>query len=172
MSLESRIMITPPTDNLYKFMSIFGLVVVFSSAAFWWSASNEYDQFFESNAEYVNSIFEGGKAYEKFAKKTNEGIAIYNSVAGDQSLLSEEQKKELDKILIESEKLSKEADAIINSNPATRIAMNTRTDKYDMAKYMSFSGIFIGVLVSVFGFYLWHTRLQKYIDQLHKSNSA
>jgi len=40
-------MISPPTDNLYKFMAIFGLVMIISAFAFWWKASNDIDNFVE-----------------------------------------------------------------------------------------------------------------------------
>lgn len=110
-------MISPPTDNLYKFMAVFGLVVIFSSVAFWWQARNNLDDFFEANIEYVNSIFKSGEAYEKFATKTNEGIAIINSVGRNIKLLSEAQREQFDKILAESEMLKVEAGAIIKSNP-------------------------------------------------------
>jgi len=161
-------MITPPTDNLYKFMAIFGLTIVFSSAAFWWNASNKHDEFFESNLEYINGIFEGGEAYKKYAEKVNEGIAIHNSVHGDQTRLSQEQLQQLDTIFISAEILGAEAQRLIDSNPAKRIAMSNRSEKYHMARFISLMGIGLGILISAFGFYLWHTRVQKYIDQLHE----
>ncbi|TOJ57438.1 hypothetical protein CGI36_23640, partial [Vibrio parahaemolyticus] len=75
-------MLTPPTDNLYKFMAVFGLIMILSSGAFWWKASNELSEFFERSESYVNDIPKSGEAYGKFAEKTNEAIAIYNSVGG------------------------------------------------------------------------------------------
>ncbi|MFP3977621.1 hypothetical protein [Marinobacter sp. KMM 10035] len=165
-------MISPPTDNLYKFMAIFGLVMVVSSIVFWWEASNNFDDFFESNVEYVNTIFESGEAYEKFAKKTNERIDIYNIVGGNIELLSDEQRQKLDEILVESEELKVKAGAIVESNPAARVAMNTRLEKYKLAKALSILGLIVGALVSIFGFYLWHSRLQRYIDQLHRNKGA
>ena len=165
-------MISPPTDNLYKFMAVSGLVVIFSSVTFWWQARNNFDIFFEENTDYVNSIFEGSEAYEKFATKTNEGITIINNVSGNIKSLSEAQREQLDKILAESEILKIEAGAIIKSNPATRIAMNTQMEKYNLAEMLSILGVISGTLISAFGFYLWHFRLQRYIDHLHRSGNA
>ncbi|MEL4428890.1 hypothetical protein [Shewanella mangrovisoli] len=165
-------MLTPPTDNLYKFMAIFGLIIVFSSAAFWWKSSDEFDQFFDANTDYVNNIFKGGDAYTKFANETNKGIDIYNSVRGDWSKLTEKQKEDLAIIMKESEKLRDDADQIINGNPAKRIALQSRTERYQLAKVVSFIGIAFGSIVSAMGFFLWHTRLQKYIDDLHRNQNV
>ena len=110
-------MISPPTDNLYKFLAVLGLLIAGSSGAFWWNASNDFDAFFESNEGYINMMFEGAEAYGRFAAKTNEGIAIYNSDQGDINSLSETHKKELDAILQGSEKLKVETGALLDANP-------------------------------------------------------
>ncbi|WP_290518060.1 hypothetical protein [Alcanivorax sp.] len=160
-------MISPPTDNLYKFLAVLGLLIAGSSGAFWWNASSNFDTFFESNEEYINMMFEGAEAYGRFAAKTNEGIAIYNSVQGDVSSLSESQKKELDAILQESEELKIKTGALLDTNPAKRFTINSKLEKYQWARNISVLGGTLGVLVSGFGFYFWHVRLQRHIDHLH-----
>lgn len=165
-------MLTPPTDNLYKFMAVFGLVMVLSSGVFWWKASNEFSDFFEKSETYVNDIPKSGKAYGKFADKTNEAIAIFNSVGGDGSKLTKDQKVAIKAILAEAEVLGDEAERIIYRNPAKRIALNSRLKNYELAKWVCFGGIILGLLVSTSGFYFWHTRLQIYIDKLHRENDV
>lgn len=160
-------MLSPPTDNLYKFLAVLGLLIAGSSGAFWWNASNDFDAFFEANEEYVNMIFGGAEAYGRFAEKTNEGIAIYNSAHGDINSLSEDQKEELDAILQETEKLKVETGALLDANPAKRVTINSKLEKYQWARNISVLGGALGVLVSVFGFYFWHVRLQRHIDHLH-----
>ena len=165
-------MITPPTDNLYKFMSIFGLFIIMTMSAFWWNAAEKYDQFIELNMDYIYDTYEGSDAYRQFAEKVNEGIAIYNSAGGDKELFSEQQKKDFDKIMIEADELKKHSDAWASKNPKQRITMNSHREKYNTAKWLSIGGILIGGIISFFGFYLWHTRLQKYIDETYKQKSA
>jgi len=41
------------------------------------------------------------------------------------------------------------------------------TKKYQWARNISVLGGALGVLVSGFGFYFWHVRLQRHIDHLH-----
>ncbi len=96
-------MLSPPTDSLYKFLAVLGLLIAGSSGAFWWSAFSDFDEFFEANEEYVNMVFEGADTYGRFAEKTNEAIAIHNSVHGNIGSLSEERKERLGEILKESE---------------------------------------------------------------------
>ncbi|EGR3265120.1 hypothetical protein L7E62_004656 [Vibrio parahaemolyticus] len=165
-------MLTPPTDNLYKFMAVFGLIMILSSGAFWWKASDELSEFFERSESYVNDIPKSGVAYGKFAEKTNEAIAIYNSVGGDRSKLTQQQELALEAILADAEILRDEADQIINRNPAKRIALNSRFERYKLVKLVSFAGIILGLLISALGFYFWHTRLQIYIDKLHRENDV
>ncbi len=160
-------MLSPPTDNLYRFLAVLGLLISLSSGAFWWKASNDFDTFFETNEEYVNMMFEGAEAYGRFAEKTNEGIAIFNSVHGDINSLSEAQITEIDAILQESEKLKIETGALLAANPAKRVTINSKLEKYQWARIISVLGGSLGVLVLVFGFYFWHVRLQRYIDHLH-----
>jgi hypothetical protein len=160
-------MISPPTDNLYKFLAVLGLLIAGSSGAFWWNASNDFDAFFESNEEYINTMFERTEAYGRFAAKTNEGITIYNSVQGDVNSLSEAQKQELDAILQDSEKLKIETGALLDVNPAKRLTINAKLNKYQWVRNISVLGGAFGGLVSVFGFYFWHVRLQRHIDYLH-----
>lgn len=160
-------MISPPTDNLYKFLAVLGLLIAGSSGAFWWNASNDFDAFFESNEGYINMMFEGAEAYGRFAAKTNEGIAIYNSDQGDINSLSENHKKELDAILQGSEKLKVETGALLDANPAKRFTVNSKLEKYQWARNISVLGGALGVLISGFGFYFWHIRLQRHIDHLH-----
>jgi len=122
--------------------------------------------------EYLNKIIEGRDKYERFVKKTNELINIYNSVDGNIKLLSEEQRDELDKLIVESEELKLEAGMIFESNPGITITMQIRLHKYELAKRLSILGLIIGVIISILGFYLWHVRLQKYIDQLHRNTGT
>jgi esterase/lipase len=153
-------------------MAVFGLIMALASGAFGWKASSEFSDFFEKSESYINGIPKSGEDYEKFAKKTNEAIAIYNDVGGDLSKLTKRQKLDITSILAEVEVLKGEADRIINRNPAKRMFLNSRLERYKLAKLISFTGIILGLLVSGMGFYLWHTRLQLYIDKLHRENST
>ncbi len=56
---------------------------------------------------------------------------------------------------------------LLAANPAKRVTINSKLEKYQWARIISVLGGSLGVLVLVFGFYFWHVRLQRYIDHLH-----
>ena len=153
-------------------MSIFGLFIIMSASAFWWNASEDYDEFLESNANYIFDTYQGSDAYVNFAKKVNEGIAIYNSVGGNKEHFTEQQKNDFDEIMLEAIRLQKYTDEWANKYPAKKVTLTSRKDKYDTAKWLSICGITLGAIISFIGFYLWHTRLQKYIDETYKQDNA
>lgn len=153
-------------------MAVFGLGIIISTSTFWWNAENKFDEFLESNINFLYHATENNEAYEKFIKKVNEGIAIYNSVGGDKNLFTDQQKNDFDAIMNEAEKLQKPANESVNPDPVKRIILNSRREKYEVAKWLSITAISIGVIISFLGFYLWHTRLQKYIDEEHKNKHA
>lgn len=140
-----------------------------SSFAFWWQASNEHYLFLEANEEYVNNMISGGETYERFAKKTNEALALLYNVDGSIKHLSKEQRKEVESILNEAQKLNAETGLLLENNPAKTMFLRTRLSKYDTAKNLSISGVVFGFLISGVGFYFWHVRLQKHIDKSHES---
>lgn len=141
--------------------------MVISASSFWWSESNQYDEFIESNIDVLFAAFEKDNTYEKYIDKVNEGIAIYNSVGGDKSKLSDQKRKDLDAILAAADTLKEEANELFN--PKTRLLVNSRKEKYESARLLSVTAIFIGVLLTVIGFYLWYVRLQRYIDNTQRN---
>jgi hypothetical protein len=141
-------------------------------SAFWWNATEDYESIIDANINYIYDTYEGSEAYVNFAKKVNEGIAIYNSVGGNKKDFTEQQKKDFDKIMLEADELQKYSNEWASKDPIKRITMNSHRERYNTAKWLSIGGISIGVIVSLFGFYFWHTRLQKYIDAEIKNKSA
>jgi len=165
-------MLTPPTDNLYKFFAVFGLFIVLSSSAFWWNSAKEFDEFFESNSEYLSTMIDGNETYIIYIQKAKKSLSIHNSVNGDYKLLSREQNEALEKVLTEIEIMEAEITELEKANKSKNLILNSRLEKDTQAKLIGLSGIIFGLLTSTLGFYLWYSRLQKHIDQLHGAENA
>ncbi len=165
-------MLTPPTDNLYKFLAIFGIIIALSSSAFWWNSAKEFDEFFESNSEYLSTMIDGYEIHIRYIQKAKESLSIHNSVNGDYKLLSKEQNEALEKLLKEIEILESEITELEKANKSKNLIINSRLEKNTQAKSIGLFGIIFGLITSALGFYLWYSRTQKYIDKLHGAENS
>lgn len=177
---------TPPTDNLYKFISIFGLILAILGVFYIETKSLELNQEIY-NLEREKNVFnleqtkiERKRNYLKdkiddFNRKAdiksnpiiNDSIISWNRIiSGSKELTSESNDistliEGLQEVEIEIEKKQVE----INSNESI-IQLKTNQDEkiFEIIDVL----IPIGIILSFFGFVLWYDKSQKFQDEILK----
>jgi len=135
-----------PTDNLYKFMSVFGLVVLISSATFKYFAITEIQKSVAILMVSIAEVQVQSQAILRDAEKA--------------TLKKVEFKNKADQIKIQIEIAKAKA-----NSAKEKIAMFN--DFNTKANYM----FIFGFVLSVPGFFLWYIKLQQYLDREIKRKS-
>ena len=179
--------VTPPTDNLYKFMAVGGIVMVVACFIFpllW---------FRESGMEYLAQLRATNelKVHEDFARERrrtldlrkqsainekNEFQKRLNSASNSAAVEKlEGQIKETNRAIESIEDSSQE----LNLNLALKkaqieneetVSINRRRDSR-LAVWLGVGLALFGAVLSFFGFLGWYNRLQKYQDRLTKKEA-
>lgn len=161
-----------PTDNLYKFLAIFGLVIIVVTNTLF---------FMEGN----NLISQGTVFLQSATISTYDQKAITEDRDNAQKVL-DNLNKALQTIPLQQQQaylnqIAKEQDIIRNDNNKL-VEINNNilrfNDGKELINWMNFEGtalaLFvgignaIGIVVVWYGFRLWYTRLQKYQDKMIK----
>jgi hypothetical protein len=142
----------PPTDNLYKFIAISGLLIFLASFVFPQILYKEYAikyaeiegdlSVLERQIETLNSITESDDARSK--KEDNVEI--------------KRRRAEFDKGLEE-----------VLRKRELRVALSNYARRWEIFGYI---GMSFGLVMMVSGFYFWYSRLQKYEDKLMKLKAS
>ena len=160
-------MLKAPTDNLYKFLAVFGLIMILGSASLWWKVALERDETFV--IVYSDGVRFAEK-YSQYATKVNELIDIYNSTGGDLSKLTESQIETSKEKLRELEPLSIETGNLYAETQGPVMQLQLIGRRYQLIKWLCGIGILVGLIISFAGFYLWHNRLQVHLDKSLQSS--
>lgn len=137
-----------PTDNLYKFIALFGLILTIAGAFLYTRFSNESWMAIES-AIYYN---------EKAAEKLNLLI----------NLPSLKDKKIQDYL----SKLNKEANELSQKGDRFMADSKTAHKQFDRWRVGIEWLLIVGVFLMVLGFSLWYLKLQRYLDIMIKFQST
>lgn len=162
----------PPTDNLYKFLAIFGLLVT------------------------TFSIYVPLLRYIEFNRLSLRTDAVYSPMLDPLRVLDDEAKAEAECAIYQAyvrdkqrpsmaDPCPKVADARAKGVPA-RIAVERLQaqvapleierksvwQEYVLFLYIGIGGVVFGVLMCVSGFWLWYVRLQRYLDAAVKAEAA
>lgn len=174
-----------PTDNLYKFIALFGLTIFISSVYFFISTQqNFYSQLEENNRKHAEFLLKDSKNFSRQIYLENQlrikELAIESKYQFSPYALNNNKavqyfKKntslELDlKEFFDLRLKLHELDDEINSDKRN----NDNEFKKDISNnYLTAIGVlsFMGFLMIFVGFKLWYIKTQKYIDQqLENSN--
>ncbi|MFI1743202.1 hypothetical protein [Thalassobellus sediminis] len=184
--------LSPPTDSLYKFIAISGLLLFFSSGYLNYSLS---ESLFSKLADhYVESQLDSIKVelHQKQVRQSMKELKIKNDSLN-------QQKVTLDSLLenansgkipvsevedwtktweLEQERYSAELEAnkkillqydILESESVrlhgehTQLAIENTNTK-SLKKYLTL-GMILGIIISAIGFYLWYHRIQIFLDK-------
>lgn len=146
-------MINPPTDNLYKFIAISGVVILIMSVGFPFSkATNLSIKEAEITADYIRLLEESkfgddsGTLFTGNPKKSKEHTDFLNKQTkeSNRTLREIEQKERIFKIFKQEIRFYTWVGAV---------------------------GATFGFAVSLWGFFLWYSRVQKYEDIILKSRT-
>lgn len=184
-----------PTDNLYKFMAISGvLIAMFFSLILIYSMYiietknleidnniNNIDiniEIFKKSSEietnYINDLVENLKQKSELAKtiyknlNTRELIKDYNEYLKDKEKINEMIYKVKLKLEDNNNKLKFE----IQKNKSFIEELKKMANFFIILSIICFLGIILGIYLAIKGFSLWKTRLQDYLDKnIKKINS-
>ena len=145
-------MLNLPTDNLYKFLAISGLVIAMFSVYYLFQKSHEL-QFLivEQKAELELQKYQMGRYDEKF-KLQEEQLSTEETSEKKRSVLDN-----IDKDLIEYAK--------VQTNSELNLAkIKILHHEYIYYKVTGIIGFIFGLFLIVFGFVLWYKKIQKPLD--------
>ena len=154
-----------PTDNLYKFLALFGLVITVSSTYFYVSETHRLEDFanqLDQTSAHLNIKFdaidnEQSHLKEKYtllldsdATKENR-FEITNNIVADIDVVAQR----LERARIDS------ATAKMNENRFSEML-----DDVDLVRKMSKPFFVLGIVISFFGFVFWYINVQKQLDKI------
>jgi hypothetical protein len=161
-----------PTDNLYKFLAIFGLVVIMFSI-------------------YVPLL-----RYMEFSRLSHKADAIYAPMIEPLTALDDEARAELECTIHQAYLRDKQQPPKPDPCPAVSAAKskgslaraqleklqaqltpievdrNSIWQEYMLLLYAGSLGLLVGIVMCISGFWLWYTRLQKYLDASVRQQAA
>lgn len=161
-----------PTDNLYKFIAISGLILIFLSTVLpAWTIHNMQLEQIEIEGEIDLNIFKTKLLEEetKRMQKLDEYLESLSPTRYRKLMKSE------DKLSKELERTRETIMDLQNKNMQINIKnkkVKYFVDKITQMKLVFIIGNFIGTMFTYYGFSLWYRRLQKYQDQIIKNEAT
>ncbi|MCK5401105.1 MAG: hypothetical protein KAJ28_05675 [Flavobacteriaceae bacterium] len=157
-----------PTDNLYKFIALFGLAVFFSS--FFLVTDDDLENRDKTGTEYVlaNELKKFNQVeYDIIKKYTDSIFDIHEDLVGSaeytEELLLKHQNEDIENMQVVSNKYQK----LIKSKRALWEKEFNSNFFINLIKYKNKQSSFLltfGGVLMIIGFSLWYFKLQRYID--------
>lgn len=154
-------MLNPPTDNLYKFIAVLGLITISGSGALWVqtemtidSATHEFLTETEGFRVVVPKYFAEANKAMKFARENGYGEGT-----------PKDKKKKLDELLDAADPLQARANELAHRMEGPLWLYQKRLERYEYLRAIAMAGIFFGVVTFGMGMYLWQKRLQSKLDK-------
>lgn len=151
-------LMTPPTDSLYKFLAILGLVLAAWAISFPWKQAYEYELKVaelkcaelqrNTKIEAINTELARLKVKRGNLEKSG-GSEVELKIA---ALDKKKQQLYIDKL---------EAQQPVDEQIEVLKVLNRAQRTY---KFIAYGGTSLGVILSCIGFVCWYSRIQKYID--------
>lgn len=180
---------TPPTDNLYKFLALFGLVLIVAfifPLVFFHKTGMDYLEQLRRSKEF--------NEHEQSVKQRLEALKFRQQQSQDrrsvlqkrlETMNSASNSTEVDKLEGLIKEVNREIESIDDSynelslNLALRRAQITyeETVNFNLRRdsrvylYAGLFGVVVGSALSFFGFRLWYRKLQMYLDQIVKKEA-
>lgn len=152
-----------PTDNLYKFLTIFGLVIIiFAIVADYFLIESLYDRTINFE-KIINTNNQSSKELLANLTLVEQKLTLTEAALkkGDMSFQEEES---LVNALGENVNALYKKKAEVENLKITDLEIKRADMDIKTAKYFFPLLSAIGVILAIFGFKLWYDRLQKYLD--------
>lgn len=151
-------MISPPTDSLYKFIAIAGVVMVIWGSAFSWGKEYEYRLMLADYAADTERVSQHSSALkQKYDLLVKERAAVDRQASGAKKLLA----------AIDQKKAEIYVQVIEAGFPITKDKQRIEIMSEAMMVYRitGWVSIIAGIFMVLAGFWMWYHRLQKHVDQ-------
>jgi len=154
-------MLTPPTDSLYKFIAISGLVAIGFSVAYPWN----------KHIEYELKVAEVQAEIDKSQLKVDQLKDLFDSLREQESKLPTRDRDQLD-MLKEKEKnvvsQMREAQLPVDERRRALRNLNEALRSYYL---MGLVSLITGALLATTGFWLWYLRVQRFVDSKMRNDA-
>jgi hypothetical protein len=177
-----------PTDNLYKFMALSGIVLLVASAfPRYWQAKLEFE-LIRAQGEKRKGIKKKDWASadvdylltksNKLKEETSKWKEAKDLAAAEPQLI-EKKRQEIRTDAYEIKAVNTEIRRLYRDSEIAAIEVKTkekeisqRLDVIRRLKYVIAGGKWVGAILSVSGFLLWYHKLQKYQDKIVKKQAT
>ena len=162
----------PPTDNLYKFVAIFGLVISAFSVYVPQLRYMEFNRLSQKVDAIYRPMLEPLMALDDEAR-IELSCAIHQAYVRDK-----QQPPKSDRCPMVAEIKAKAALAKVEVERLRAQAIPIEVDRrslwqeYVLFLYVGVGGLFVGIAMGIGGFWLWYIRLQKYLDATLKNQAS
>jgi hypothetical protein len=145
-----------PTDNLYKFLGIFGVLLFLGSGVLYYKTSENVVRFFDESKRYVREISESQKSFVENTSKLTE--AAEKIATGDLN----QGVKDANKLKFEISRNMADYQALQGLTMGKMSYMMER----DLIVTNGLVGIsLVGLIMAFFGIWGWYRKLQCHIDK-------
>jgi len=160
-----------PTDNLYKFIAISGLLLIFLSTVLpLWLIHNMELELIETEEErdFISYELEILNNEIKLLEKQEEFLqALSSNTKRDLTKLNNKETKDIGKAEQKTIDIRKE----LMKSKIKSEKLSYLVSEITKLKLVIFIGNFIGIMFTSYGFSLWYRRLQKYQDEIIKNEA-
>ncbi len=150
-------MLTPPTDSLYKFIAIAGIVMVLWGAAFPWNKANEYGLQAVELRSAIKATGEKSRILQlQYDQLTQKG----------KTLTPQSQDYAAEKQAIENHKMKLYLELLATQNPVDIKSEKLKVLEEAQITYrnIGWASLAAGILFTLVGFFLWYTKIQRHVD--------
>jgi hypothetical protein len=143
-------MISPPTDSLYKFIAISGLVFIIWGASYPWTKSQELDL-------EVSSLISASDEVRIMREELSRQYELIKAeeVTPQNSDEINSRKHQVYLALLKAKKPIREKSSRL-------VQLKNSSRQY---WFLGVCSIGLGLVLSSIGFYLWYSRVQRYLDR-------
>lgn len=162
-------MLTPPTDSLYKFMAIFGLVLLIASFFIPSRAEHTFD------AALIAKLVEDAKLGQTLVASSQRQLELSKQLSNFDPHTTSGAAKQM-KILqqMESPDLNRSRADLERNEAYIKADEGYKFAKDDFKKAIQESEVLQvgGVTLSALGFYFWYVKVQRFLDLQMRNNSG
>ena len=164
-----------PTDNLYKFMAIFGLVLIVATNVIVFIAGNSIMNLGTSllQSAAVSTYDQKAINEEKTnAQRLSDNLTktLATTSSQQQQVLITQIAKEQDIVTNDNSKLIDVNNPILKFNESKELVKWVNLEEKLLLIFIG-AGNAIGIVVAFYGFVLWYMKLQKYQDKMIKQKT-